>query len=166
MIGTFPVVQFRIPSERCVETEKFSTSSSSNAVSIYNPYMTSMRLVQNGNSSLDSDMCISNYLFAGIKVPQKEEVKAYLDRFISEAHQVKNLLGISKNYFPHDAQFSLEINDDIEENSEWLVLYVRLHKYNKLLIDEIDAVNEAFKEQIFPNHSDLVLSTDYQPPLL
>lgn len=66
--------------------------------------------------------------------------------------------------FRTDAEVSVELFSEPDEDDEYLTLYVRQEEYQDDLLDRIDAVRRQLRTSLVANMSRVFLTTDFQPP--
>ena len=66
--------------------------------------------------------------------------------------------------FRTDAEISVEVFSEPDEDDEYLTLYVRQEEYQDDILDRIDAVRMQLRRSPTANIGRILLTTDFQPP--
>ena len=66
--------------------------------------------------------------------------------------------------FHADAEISVEVFSEPDEDDEYLTLYVRQEEYQDDILDRIDAVRMQLRRSPTANIGRILLTTDFQPP--
>lgn len=99
-----------------------------------------------------------------IKVPQIEDVVAYLIQYPELSELVNQTLKASRQMFGQLAQLSLEIYRDIETKEEYLTLYVRQNQYDPDIMKQIKKIRRNCRNLIKTTKGRFLLTTDFRPP--
>jgi len=112
-----------------------------------------------------------------VRVKNPKLVRKYLHKFNDIIDVVPEAVNAAKRHFP-EAQLVLDVYEDPEIDDRYLVLYVRLWKYDESVVegvreereelrDFIDRLKEAEKEflhRLVDKRGWLLLTTDFQKP--
>jgi hypothetical protein len=98
----------------------------------------------------------------GIIIPDPSEVREYL---IYHPEMVNLLIYVSeesRQEFGIYTQLSLEVYEDPEITDKYLTLYVRRHKYDKNVIEQIKKIRYDYKDMLVDISGWFLLTTDFR----
>jgi len=113
-----------------------------------------------------------------VRIKNTDKVKKYLMEFGGIFDVVQKAVNSAKKHFP-EAQLVLDLYEDPEMDNRHLVLYVRLKKYNELVMEKVREAREEYREDLITRINktgsefwdDLVdkkgyifMTTDFQKP--
>ncbi len=99
----------------------------------------------------------------GVSIPKASEVLAYLDRFPDLATLLPGLCWQARVEFGPQADLSLELYRDPEIDDRYLILSVRLPRYDSNFMGRIQRVSRRFDDKIAPQSGYILLTTDFRP---
>ena len=99
-----------------------------------------------------------------VVIPNPAEVESYLGLDDNLVNVLPPVCAAMRQEFGRDAELSLELYKDPEIDDRYLTLYVRLHDYDRTVMDRIHAVSEQFNEQLEQTAGYLLLTTDFRLP--
>lgn len=113
-----------------------------------------------------------------VRVKNTDKVKKYLMKFSDILDIVPKVVSIAKKHFP-EAQLVFTLYEDPEIDDQYLVVYVRMKKYDKSVMegvrevrkeygkDLITRINKAESEylgDLVEKKGNIFLTTDFQEP--
>jgi hypothetical protein len=113
-----------------------------------------------------------------VRIKNTEEIKKYLMKFKDIVDVVKKVIDVAKKHFP-EAQLVFTLYKDPEINDRYLVVYLRMKKYDELfmekvieargeyredLIDRIHKAEAEFGGDLMDKRGEIFLTTDFQEP--
>lgn len=106
---------------------------------------------------LTQELCIP-----GVLVPNPSAVQEYLARFADQGPIVRAVCGKVRESFGPKAELSLELYVDPEIDDRFLVLYVRLETYDKLVMSKIDEACRPFDDVREKAEGYFLVTTDFR----
>jgi hypothetical protein len=113
-----------------------------------------------------------------VRIKNTDKVKKYLMKFSDILDLVTKVVSIAKKHFP-ESQLVLTLYEDPEIDDQYLVVYVRMKKYDKSvmervrearkeygedLIDRIKKAESEFLGDLVDKKGNIFLTTDFQEP--
>ena len=99
-----------------------------------------------------------------VLIPDRTDVVRYLTRFPGTESVLPRMSAEARRVFGADVELSLEVYHDREIVDEWLGLFVRKEIYPRGFLDQIDAINRKFDDELEQTTGYLQLATDYCRP--
>ncbi len=98
-----------------------------------------------------------------VRVKNPNEIKKYLMKFSDVVDIVPKVIDVVKKHFP-EAQLVFTLYKDPEINDRYLVVYLRMKKYDEDLIDRINKAEAEFWDYLIDKKGEIFLTTDFQKP--
>jgi hypothetical protein len=113
-----------------------------------------------------------------VRIKNTEEIKKYLMKFKDIVDVVKKVIDVAKKHFP-EAQLVFTLYKDPEIDDKYLVVYIRMKKYDESvmenireareeyrgdLIDRIHKAGSEFWDDLVNKRGEIFLTTDFQKP--
>lgn len=102
--------------------------------------------------------------FLEVRLGQLKEIKDYLFRFRDLIDLILPVCNAARKRFGFQAQLALEVYHDPEVEDEYLVLYVRLNKYDESVIKRIKEIRKEYEGEFAGGKGWFLLTTDFRPP--
>jgi hypothetical protein len=101
-------------------------------------------------------------LNAEIELPSK--VRSYLYRYPEIAELARNVSDLVYQYFDFKAQLSIEVRDDGDQDSEYLIFYIRVPEYDDNVMGRIREIRERYYDSLNEVAGWFLLTTDFAAP--
>jgi len=98
-----------------------------------------------------------------VRIKNSDEVKKYLMKFSDILEIVPKSVNIAKKHFP-EAQLVLTLYEDPEIDDKYLVVYLRMKKYDEDLIERINRAEAEFWDDLIDKKGEIFLTTDFKEP--
>ncbi|MCS7178064.1 MAG: hypothetical protein RML46_03165 [Anaerolineae bacterium] len=99
----------------------------------------------------------------GLKIIKTNEVQDYLQRYPELIDLVPEVARLVRSHLP-DAQLTLSLYHDPEEEDEYLILCARFAKYDELALERIRRTRSAYRDMLTGCQGWIFLTTDFQAP--
>jgi hypothetical protein len=105
---------------------------------------------------------VGNIVAAGVVVPKRQEVIDYLSRFPDLEPIVPAICASMRQSFGPEAELSLELYRDPEIDDRFVILYVRLPKYDQTIMERIDTACRPFDAAREAAEGYFLVTTDFR----
>lgn len=105
-------------------------------------------------------MLLSRY----VRVPKPIDLSQYLSRHPGIEIVAVSVCQKAATRLQWRGQLSLEVYHDPEVEDEYLILYLRQHKYDPHILDIIESLNRETETEKIRTSGWLLVTTDFQPP--
>ena len=82
-----------------------------------------------------------------VRIKNTDQVKKYLMKFSDILDLVPKVVHIAKKHFP-EAQLVLTLYEDPEIDDQYLVVYVRMKKYDELFMEKVREARDEYREDL------------------
>lgn len=100
----------------------------------------------------------------GIIVHNPGEVSSYLFQYPDMAYLVLEICRFTAGHFSGNAELTIELYRDPEQEDNYLTLYVRQEIYDETIMERIDSISDKFEESLNQSRGWMIVTTDFQLP--
>jgi len=104
--------------------------------------------------------------YLGFKFPNPEEVIDYLQKHRNIYDITLYACTLTEEKFGTRAQISLELYKDPEIDDQYLTIYVRQVEYEPDILEKIETICKEYAPSMDGEHGYVLVTTDFQPPLV
>lgn len=99
-----------------------------------------------------------------IVVPNSQDVWSYLLRHVELARLLPDICAVVRRELGPEVELSLELYTDLEVDDHYLTLYVRKEKYERDILERLQAVSDRFNHRLQEVSGYFLLATDFSRP--
>ena len=98
-----------------------------------------------------------------VRIPQPDKIRDYLIYHFDMVYLLPNISEMACLKFGTQAQLSLELNQDPEDD-EYIILYVRQDHYDESVMRQIKQIRKEYERMMAKSSGWFLLTTDFCPP--
>ena len=108
----------------------------------------------------ESFQCV---LGVGVKLSNRIEVNNYLADHLVLRSLLPQICERVRAEFGQDAELTVELYRDRENDDRYLTLFVRQDQYDANIVERLDQLTEQFADELDRCSGDILLTTDFRP---